>query len=445
MAKQIPWILDKVKYLNDTIWHTSLSDLSRGRSFIIKQARIMVLAARGFMNDKVQLRASSLTFYSLLSIIPMVAIGFAIAKGFGLDQNLQQLVTKEFKTQPEVLNWLLTEAQHALQETRGGYIAGVGIIILFWSVMSLLDQIENSFNHIWQIGSSRPWYRKFTDYLTIMLIAPVFLILSSSITVFISTTLTDFISGAAILDVFKPVISFLVRFAPYLLAWIALTVLYMIIPNTKVKFVPALVSGIIAGTILQILQWLYIDLQFGITKLSAIYGSFAAIPLFILWLQSSWIIILLGAELSFANQNVSRYEFESESLNVSNYQKRALSLMIMHLIIRNFNMGDKPISAEKMSVELKIPVRLVRDILQDLNKVELVSVIHESEHMERLYQPAVDINKLTVSYILGKLDKKGTEHQIFVKSNEYLKVIAMLDKFDRLITRSDHNILVKDL
>jgi membrane protein len=126
---------------------------------------------------------------------------------------------------------------------------------------------------------------------------------------------------------------------------VALTILFIIIPNTKVKLVPALVSGIVTGTILQLLQWLYIDLQFGISKLSTIYGSFAAIPLFIIWVQSSWILLLLGAELAFANQNVSRYEYESEALNVSHYQKRALILMIMNMIIRNFSVGEKPISA----------------------------------------------------------------------------------------------------
>jgi membrane protein len=397
------------------------------------------------MNDKVQLRASALTFYSLLSIIPVAAIAFAIAKGFGFDQNLKDLIVKEFETQPEVLTWLLTTADTALQETRGGYIAGVGMIILFWSVMSLLDQIESSFNHIWQIGTSRLWYRKFTDYLTMMLIAPVFIILSSSITVFISTELSDFMSSAPILDFFKPLISFLVRFAPYFLAWVALTIIYMILPNTKVKFIPALVSGIIAGTILQLLQWLYIDLQFGISKLSAIYGSFAAIPLFILWLQASWIIILLGAELSFANQNVSRYEYESEALNVSSYQKRALVLMIMNMIIKNFTVGEKPISAENLSKTLNVPVRLVREILQDLRNAELVSVIHENEHEERLYQPAMDINRLSVSYVLTRLDKKGSELQIFVKGKEYNKVTEMLDRFDKIISKSDYNILVKDL
>jgi membrane protein len=179
--------------------------------------------------------------------------------------------------------------------------------------------------------------------------------------------------------------------------------------------------------------------------LSSIYGSFAAIPLFILWLQASWIILLLGAELSFANQNVSRYEYESEALNVSQYQKKALVLMIMNMIIRNFTVGEKPISAEDISGALKIPVRLVRDILQDLNNAGLVSVIHENEHEERLYQPAMDINKLSISYVLNRLERKGSEHQIFVKSNEFNKITSMLEKFDKLVAQSDSNILIKDL
>ncbi len=445
MAKPIPWLLQKVKSLNNTIWHTPLADISKSKLFLIKQLRIAFLAARGFTNDKVQLRASSLTLYTLISIIPVIAIAFAIAKGFGLDQNLVQLIAKEMQTHPEVFNWLLEKAQTAISQTRGGYLAGIGAIVLLWAVMSLLDQIENSFNHIWQIRSSRPWYRKFTDYLAIMLITPVFLIAASSVTVCIGTELSDFMNTAAILDFFKPIVSFFVKVIPYFIFWIVLTVVYIILPNTKVKFMPALVSGIIAGTILQLLQWLYIDLQFGISRLSAIYGSFAAIPLFIVFLQSCWLIVLLGAEVSFANQNLSRYEYESEALNVSHYQKRALVIMIMNMITRNFSNGSKPLSAESIASNLKIPVRLVRDILQDLGNAELVSVIHDDDHTERLYQPAIDINKMTISWILSRLEKKGTEHQIFVKGKEYHRVVEILDKFDDLINRSEANILIKDL
>jgi membrane protein len=278
-----------------------------------------------------------------------------------------------------------------------------------------------------------------------MLIAPVFLILSGSITVFIGTELSNFMSKAPILAFFKPVITFLIKFAPYFITWLTLTLLFTIMPNTKVKFGPALVSGIISGTILQLLLWFYIDLQFGISKFSAIYGSFAAVPLLILWLQSSWTIVLLGAELSFANQNISRYELESEALNVSSFQKRALSIMIMHMIIRNFSIGEKPVGAEGMGKALKIPVRLARDILLDLTNVELVSIIHANEQKERLYQPAMDISKLTVSFVLNRLDRKGSGHKLVIKSKEYESVEAMLEKFEKMIARSDSNILIKDL
>jgi membrane protein len=445
MANPVSWTLDQIKKLNDTIWHTSLSDLSRGKSFVFKQLRIFILAVRGFNNDKAQLRASALTFYSLLSVIPVAAIAFAIAKGFGLDQKLTQLIIDKFQSEQEVLKWLLQNASSALENTSGGYMAGIGVVILFWSVMSLLNHIESSFNHIWQIRASRPWYRKFTDYLTIMLIAPVFLVISSGLTGYSIAQLPSDIAAAPVVDFFKPVISFLLKFAPYFLTWVTLTILFIIMPNAKVKVVPAAIAGIIAGTILQGIQFLYLDLQFGITKLSYIYGSFAAVPLFIIWLQSSWSVVLLGAEISFANQNISRYEMESEALNISNFQKRALILMIMHMIIRNFSLGEKPISAEYIAANLKIPVRLARDILQDLSSANLVSVIRDNGQIERLYQPALDINRLTVSYVFSRLDKQGIEQIMVVRNKDYEKIISMLEKFEKMVAKSDSNILIKDL
>jgi membrane protein len=445
MKHPVSWALDQIKRINKLIWDTQMSEISKGKTFVIKQLRIIVLAARGFSNVKVQLQASALTFYSILSVVPIAAIAFGIAKGFGLDQDLKQLIIEKFKSYKEVLDTFLPQVMNAISETRGVYMAGAGVIILFWSVMSLLQHIESSFNHIWQVRSSRPWHRKFSDYLTLMLIAPVFIILTSSITGFIRLELNDFINEAAILGFFKPLVTFLIKLAPYILSWITMTTLFIIMPNAKVKFKPALISGIIAGTIFQVIFWLYIDLQFGILKLSAIYGSFALLPLFILWLQSSWIVVLLGAELSFANQNVSPYEFESDALNISSYQKRALILMIMNMIIRNFSKGEKPISAEYIAGSLKIPVRLARDILQDLSCVDLVSVIHVNEQKERLYQPALDINKLTVSLVLSRLDKKGIEQIMVNKNKDYEKIINILEKFDKLIDKSGSNILIKDL
>jgi len=225
MVNPVNWFLDLVKRLNYTIWHTPLTEISKGRVFLLRQIRIVILAARGFSNDKVQLRASALTFYSMLSVIPVAAIAFAIAKGFGLDKNLEEIIMKDFTMYKDLLTPFLQKARNAIDETRGGYMAGVGMIILFYSVMALLGHIEDSFNHIWQIRTARPWHRKFTDYLTIMLIAPVFIILSSSITVFIGTQLSDYMSTARILEFFKPIISLLVKFAPFFLTWVALIIL----------------------------------------------------------------------------------------------------------------------------------------------------------------------------------------------------------------------------
>jgi membrane protein len=443
MANPVAWTLDKLKYLNDTIWHSQKKG-SRWQSFLFKQLRILILAGRGFTNDKVQLRASALTFYSLLSVVPFAAIAFAIAKGFGLDKSFQQLLVNNFSGQPEVLDFLLKNAQNALNETSGGYIAGVGFIILFWSVLSLLQNIENSFNHIWQVRDSRPWYRQFTDYFTFLLIAPIFIILSSSLTVFVRSELTDFIQQARILGFFKPLISFLFKFAPYILSWITMTILFIIMPNTKVKFMPALISGIVAGTIQHIVQVMYIDLQFGIGKLSTIYGTFAFVPLLIIWLQTTWIIVLIGAELTYANQNIHRFEMEFESIKISYYQKKALILLIMNKIIRNFSVGEKPLSAEEIAFSINIPVRLALDLLQDMSSMRLVSVIGENGS-DQAYQPALDINKLTISYVFSKMDLKDGGQLHVTRNDDYMKIVSVLDKFDKLISKSGSNILIKDL
>jgi membrane protein len=224
-----------------------------------------------------------------------------------------------------------------------------------------------------------------------------------------------------------------------------MTILFIIMPNTKVKFKPALISGIIAGTILHLLQWVYFELQFGITSLNAIYGSFAAIPLFIIWLQTSWIIVLLGAELTYANQNIRRYEQEFESLKISYFQKRALVLMIMKKIAKNFSAGEIPLSAEKIALALNIPVRLTTDILQDLNSIHLVSIVNGNNDSEQLFQPALDINKLTISFVFSCMDQEGQSHITISKNEDYGKIVSLLEKFDTMIDQSGNNLLVKDL
>lgn len=443
--KPLRWTIDKLKDLNHAIWNTSLSQASKRRGFVIRYLRTIILAAKGFNQDKVQLRAASLTFYTLLSVIPMAAIAFGIAKGFGLEADLERELINEFSSHQEVLSWVLLNAKNALQETKGGYMAGAGVIILFWSVMQLLDHIESSFNHIWQLRQARPWVRKFTDYLAIMLIAPVLIILSSSINVFLSTKLTEFMEQAPILETFKPLIRFLLQLSPYIIMWLILTFTYIVLPNTKVKFGSALLAGIVAGTLLQIVQWLYIDLQLGISRLSAIYGSFAAFPLFIVWIQTSWLIVLLGAELSFANQNVLRYEFESDSLNISTSQRKIILIMILHTIIKNFQLGKEPVGADILAANLRIPVRIASEILHELNEAGLISQIMSGQEKQIIYQPGMDINLLSVGFVFDQLEKRGTEQTTMLRSKEYEKIAGIFQKYDKLLEESGAVVLIKDI
>ncbi|NMB71576.1 MAG: YihY/virulence factor BrkB family protein, partial [Bacteroidales bacterium] len=297
------------KFIREDIWKTSPEQHSRGRYFLIRQVKIFFIAFREFFDKKIQMRASALTYYTLLSVVPVVAMVFGIAKGFGLEQRLETEITSHLKGQEEVVSWIINFARNLLQNANGGIIAGVGMVILFWSVMSVLSNIERSFNDIWQIRQARPFVRKFTDYLSIMLLAPVIIILSSSVTVFLSVQVQSLTETSIVLQKLSSLIQFLFELTPYILVWFLFTLVYIVMPNTRVRFTSALIAGVLAGTVFQIVQWGYIHFQIGVNRYSAIYGGFAALPLFLVWLQLSWLIILFGAEISFANQNVEKYEF----------------------------------------------------------------------------------------------------------------------------------------
>ncbi|MEA1885670.1 MAG: YihY/virulence factor BrkB family protein, partial [Bacteroidota bacterium] len=297
MKKISEWIRRQIKYITEDIWRIPLGELPKRKTFLIRELRILVLAFKGFMEDKVQLRASALTFNTLLSIIPVAAIAFGIAQSFGFKERLEIEIRKALEGHEEVMNWILQITENFLETSSGGFIAGIGLIILLWSVMQVLNHIEKSFNHIWQIKKSRPWVRKFADYISILVLAPVFIVLSGSFTVYLNTKMSSISDQAVIMSTLKPVLVFLLKLIPYVIMWLVLTLLYLVMPNTRVKFKSALVAGIIAGTIFQLVQLLYINFQIGVSRYSAIYGSFAAFPLFIIWMQISWLVVLMGAEI----------------------------------------------------------------------------------------------------------------------------------------------------
>ena len=232
---------------------------------------------------------------------------------------------------------------------------------------------------------------------------------------------------------------------PYCTIWIMFTFVFIFMPNTKVKLRSGLLGGIVAGTIFQITQWLYINFQIGAAKYSAIYGSFAALPLFLLWLQISWLVVLFGAELSFAHQNVETYEFEQDCLSASYSFKKRLSLLIAHLLVKSFCKADRPWDAEKISHTLEIPIRLVRQILFELVGAGILSKAVKDDGKDAAYQPAVDVGKITIKYVVESLEQRGNSDIPVGKTNELDKLSDCLNTFADDIEKSPANILLKDL
>jgi len=436
------WIID---FLRIDIWRIRLEDLPFGKSFLIKQLRIIILSFRGFDEDKCLLRASSLTFYTLLSIPSIFAMVFGIAKGFGFEKMLERELFNNFPGQDEVLTQIINFSNSLLDNTRGGVIAGIGLAVLFWSVLKVLGHIEAAFNRIWEIKESRSWGRKISDYLSIMLISPLFVIVSGSTTVFIRTQVTQITQSVDLFVVISPIITSMLKLIPYVLIWILFTFIYLIMPNTKVKFKSGLLGGVVAGTLYQLAQLVYIGFQIGVAKYNAIYGSFAALPLFLIWIQVSWWIVLFGAELSFANQNVDTYEYEPDCLEISPTFKKLLTLQIAHLLVHNFSNGANPLTDSQISNKLKIPIRLVHNILFDLVQSGLVSETKTKEYKQFGYQPARDINVLTINYILKTLEQKGSNNIPVAKTETLTALLGALQQFNSTIENSPENRLLKDI
>ncbi len=434
-----------INFIQRDIWRIKTSKIARRKSFIINNLRIAILALRGFNEDKCAIRSSALTFYTLLSIVPVFAMAFGIAKGFGFEKVLEQRILEKFPNQNDVILNIINFANTMLENTKGGLIAGIGVAVLFWSVVKVLGNIEASFNDIWGIKKTRGLGRRLSDYLSIMLICPVFLIFSGGLTVFARTQAVILTEKISLLGAFSPTIMFLLEFLPYTVIWAVFSFIYIFMPNTKVDLKSGIIAGIAAGTVYQVMQLIYVNFQVGVAQYNAIYGSFAALPLFLVWLQLSWRILLFGAELSFAHQNVDTYEFEPDCLNVSYSFRKLLALRVVHLLVKNFSRGQKPFTAAEISHELELPVRLLRDILNDLLDSGIISEIKKQDVRAVAYSPARDINLLTIKYVLDRIDEKGTDSIPVAQTKELSRINSALKSFGELLEKSPANLYLKDI
>ncbi|MDR2815347.1 MAG: YihY/virulence factor BrkB family protein [Proteiniphilum sp.] len=463
-------VKELIHFLSYGIWRQNPETLSGKRNILYNAIKTIMLTVRNVQELDIAASARSLTYRTLLSIVPLMAIIFAIARGFGIEnimessifsfmlgnRPLEEMVTTmpgtgvdntitvipgigianeagvadtiyngegvfpalssgitvgeevsaEGRTR-EFLDLLFQVIDNSLEEAKGGGVfAGIGILLFLYTILILFSDIENNLNKIWQVSKGRTLGRKMTDYIAMVLFMPVFFILINTLNI-LSYPQNNTLKAIYTL---YPFIPRLLDIVPFVLMIFLFTVLYKFLPNTKVKFMNALIAGIIAGTAFQFFQMLYLSGQMWITRYNAIYGTFAAIPLMLLWIQMSWFIALIGAEVSYAAQNVRKFSFEKETRNISRRYRDFFTLMIASEIVQRFADEEPPLTADQISVRCKAPGRLTNDILDQLVELRIISVT-PSAGDERVpaFQPAMDINLITVNRLISELDEQGSE------------------------------------
>lgn len=434
-----------IVYFSEGIWNFALKDLPRARALWLRAVRAVILAARVFLRTQCQQKASALTYFTLLSIVPVAALAFGIAKGFGVEGMLERQIVEGLQGQQEAVTRIIEFARALIDNTRGGIVAGIGIAALLWTVVKMLGNIENAFNAIWGIGKPRSLKRKFSDYLSAMLICPLLVIMSGSLTVTIAAQAQVVAERLALLETAGPLIALGLDLLPYFFIWGLFCFLYMFMPNTRVRLVPGLIAGITAGTAYQLMQWVYIKFQIGIAGYNAVYGGFAALPLFLVWLQMSWTIVLLGAAISWACQSVHLYDYDTDQWSVSCAVKRMLALRAVQVIVKNFETGEAPPTVDSLAERLEAPRRLLQGLLDDLVACGILALTPDQNGSAAGYLPAKSTEALTLASVTEIFESHGDSAVHMAASPELDDLQQRIDSLKRLVEAAPENACLKDV
>jgi membrane protein len=415
-------------FIKEDIWTKAGENRTEIQQIGINVLKVILLSIQGFKNDICSLRASALTLYTLLSIVPVIALLFGIAKGFGFEKKLEQQLLEKASDQDTMMIQLIEFSQNMLSSTKGGLVAGIGIVVLFWSVIKVIGNIEESFNSIWKIKKNRPVARKLSDYLSLMMLAPILLIMSSSITVFVKTKITWLIEVIHLPELGAKLVLYAMSFSSLVIMTVLFTFVFLFMPNQKINFKAGLIAGIVTGVLFQLAQWAYLSLQLGVSSYNAIYGSFAALPLFLVWLQLVWMVVLFGCELSFFIHNFEGYQYNKKFSNLSFSLKKTIALQVCQIIVGRFSKGEEAPNADFIANTLELPTSIVQNTLTELVACKLIVELNVDEDEDEIYQPARDINSLTTAVVVEALEVSGQNYVPGLKIQDNLSPLAVVSE-----------------
>jgi membrane protein len=411
------------EFFSRSIWEVEIGSLSRARAWLIKLSRVGYLATRGFVQDKCMVRAAALTYVTILSLVPLLAVSFAAAKGLNFDRKLMaEVVTpfldEHFPSAPPVavidagegevvvgtatgsgemkdLRSTIDEVLRFVQETNFNAIGGPALLIFLYAIIKMLGAIEVAFNGIWGVTRSRSFVRKVSDYMSMVVITPLLLFagVSFGIAAQNSTIVADLgLSG---------VVEGLLKLGTWIPILVGFTFLYQAMPNTKVRFSSALLGGAVASLLWLAVVLAHVKLQVGIANANAIYSSFAALPIFLVFVNLCWVVVLVGAELAFAHQSEPTYREVERPYPTDHAVREIIAVRLAARVARRFLVGDEAPTPGELALELGVPVRPVQEVLA---RLAVAGVLAETEKDEDVaYLPARPLDALRVVDVLDGL------------------------------------------
>ena len=387
--------------------------------------------------------AAALTYSTILAIVPIMAVVFAVARGFGYSKYIETWFRDMLTSQPQAAEIIIGFVNSYLVHTKSGIILGLGLVFMLWTVLMLVSNIEKTFNDIWQVKKPRSLFRTFTDYIAMLFLVPIIIVVMAGISIFMAT-IADNLDQYVVIS---SVAHFLIDLSPYILLSGAFFALYVFMPNTKVHLRSAILPAILAGTAMQWLQFFYIQSQRWVSSYNAIYGSFAALPLFMLWVQFSWIICLVGAELTYTMQNLEESAFMSDAKSMSHRYRMMLSALLLSLICKRFAEGRKPYTALELKLETNIPIRVTSELLYDMTQAHLILETYTTDEKgdDPVYLPAESLDNLSVGTMIDRLESQGG-WKLDIHLRDYMSV-NWGKAFDarHSYLKSQREILMKDL
>ena len=393
------------EYIDYDLWRKNAAEMGKLHRFGVRLMRTIVLVIRSFGSKALSVRADHLTYSLLFAIVPILAMVLAIAKGFGFSGLIEEQLLRTSLGKSEFMPTIMDIVHRYLDTSSEGVFIGIGIIVLISAVYTFFRSVETSFNEIWNVKQNRSIMRQSVTYIAILFLIPVLLIVTTGLNIYLHSA-ADHLQMFSFLEQYRH--GFL-NFFQFMVITFVFTWMYIAIPNTKVRFLPALIPGIITAVLLMAIEVLSVSIMDALSRTSLVYGAFAFIPLLLIIVKWISLIILIGAELAYAIQNNEMFAYEHDLETMSRRYKDFLTLALLSDIIKRFDNDEHPLTARELALNNGIPVRQASLLLSRLMEVGLVREVFIEGKEERTYQPALDTHTITIAMVFDRIDAQGTE------------------------------------